>query len=214
MPKLIYCPFIGCCPLRVVAYTNSIANKLIHKHIIPFMKEKFSIQISYTKLVNDLFQSIDEYCSREIEKARKILRNIGVDVVKACEVLPKINRIIKMNRYIYTTISLKKIPVICSDKLPEGNVYYKVNYRFSEAASRTLLAYTALYVIYKLKEIDMHIDGEQIIDLFSKQLSNTWRSKMRLKPIVVEDIEIYLDWNKQSFIAKLKELLINIANET
>ncbi|MEM2529276.1 MAG: hypothetical protein QXG40_07785 [Ignisphaera sp.] len=36
---------------------------------------------------------------------------------------------------------------------------------------------------------------------------------MKLIPIVINDVELYLDWNKKDFIAQLKKLLINIAKQ-
>ncbi|MEM2851681.1 MAG: hypothetical protein QW438_00645, partial [Ignisphaera sp.] len=71
----------------------------------------------------------------------------------------------------------------------------------------------AIYIIYRIKGVEPVINGEHIVDIFSKQLSNTWRSKMKLIPIVINDVELYLDWNKKDFIAQLKKLLINIAKQ-
>lgn len=212
MSRLIYCPFTGCCPIRVAACTNSVASRLIVTYIIPFMRERFAINIDYGELVGELLHSIDKYCERELESVRRVFKNMDVEVVKACDVLPKISYVMKMGRYNGMVSSLKRIPVLCSDELPNSSVKYKVNYRFSEAAVRTLLVFAAMYAIHKVKGVKMVVDGEQVIDIFLKQLSNTWRSRMRQTPIVIEGIELYLDWNKKSFVTQLKNLLLNIAS--
>uniref|UniRef100_A0A7J3I9K7 Uncharacterized protein n=1 Tax=Ignisphaera aggregans TaxID=334771 RepID=A0A7J3I9K7_9CREN len=214
MPRLIYCPFTGCCPLRIVAYTNTVASRLINIYIIPFVREVFSINIDYDGLVGELFQIINEYCERELENIKRIFNRMDIVVVKACDALPRISESVNVDKYRDTIfVSLKKIPIMCSDELPNTHVKYRINYRFSEAAARTLLIYSAIYIIYRIKGVEPVINGEHIVDIFSKQLSNTWRSKMKLIPIVINDVELYLDWNKKDFIAQLKKLLINIAKQ-
>lgn len=212
MPRLIYCPFTGCCPLRVAAYTNTVASRLINIYIIPFVREAFSINIDYDELVGELFRIINEYCERELENIKRVFNHMDIVVVKACDVLPKIRKSVNVDKYSDAIfVSLKKIPIMCSDELPDNYVKYRINYRFSEAAARTLLIYSAIYVIYRIKGVEPVINGEHIVDIFSKQLSNTWRSKMKLIPIVINSVELYLGWNKKDFIAQLKKVLINIA---
>ncbi len=214
MPRLIYCPFTGCCPLRVAAYTDNIASRLINTDIIPFMRDVFSININYDELMKELFRSIEEYCERELESIERALSGVNIVVVKACKVLPRISDIIKIDRYSSSiAITLKKIPAICLDEPPGGSIKYRVNYRLSEAAARTIIIYTAIYAIYRIKGVKPLINGEQIVDIFSKQLSNTWRSKIRLIPIVIDGIELYLNWNKKDFITQLKKLLVSIARQ-
>lgn len=180
--------------------------------IIPFLRNSFSINVDYDELMRELFQSVDEYCEREVESIRRALSGMNIVVAKACRVLPRIGEILKINRYSSdVAVNLKKVPTMCLDELPNSSVKYRVNYRFSEAAARTILIYTAIYAIYKVKGVRPVITGEQIVDIFSKQLSNTWRSKMRLIPVTVDDRELYLDWNKKNFIVQLKKLLIDIA---
>ena len=212
MSRLIYCPFIGCCPIRVAACTSSVASRLIVTHIIPFIRERFAVNVSYSELVDELLQSIDRYCERELENVRRVFKNMGVEVVKACDILPRIRSVVKMNTYSSMVLSLKRIPVLCSDELPNSSAKYKVNYRFSEAAVRTILLFAAIYAIHRVKGIKPIVDGEQVVDIFSKQLSNTWKSKMRQTPIVVDGIELYLDWNKKSFVTQLRNLLLNMAS--
>lgn len=214
MRRLIYCPFTGCCPLRVIAYTNTIVSRLINTSIIPFLRSLFSINVSYDELMGMLFQSIDSYCERELEITRRVVGGSGTVVVKACRALPRIGEILRIDRYSGDVIvNLRRVPDMCFDELPNSSVKYRVNYRFSEAAARTILLYTAMYAIYRVRGVDPVITGEQIVDVFSKQLVNTWRSRMGLIPVVVDGVELYLDWNKKDFVARLKKLLIDIARQ-